>query len=149
MGDRLRVPEGVQQAFLRAGSGEEIAVKAGDEIVLEVEEDAGAPGVRSRVLAGGREVARADDRLKVAVRWSSTEVRALRPKTETQELELEPGEEREIDLQAAYTPLPGTTLEGVETRVRLTGPDAEKMNWIPSEPPRNGRARGKVVARRD
>jgi hypothetical protein len=148
-GDRVAVPRDAREAYLRVGTADEVALDPGEEIVLEVQETAEAPGVLSRVLAGGKEVARAPDRLKVVVRWSSTEVRDLLPKTETLELEIEPGGEKAVDLTVLHTPLPGTRLEGVETRVRLAGPDADRLQWVPAEPVRNGRVRGKVVARKE
>ena len=148
LGDRLAVPAGAQEAFLRIGDGEEIPVKPGDEVELKAEDTAEAPGVLTRVRVGGQEIARAADRLKVAVRWRSVEVLPLTPKRDSVALELEPGQEADVDRTVMYTPMPGRSLEGVETRVRLSGPDADRMLWVEREPVRDGRVRGKVVARK-
>jgi len=148
MGDGLDLPIDARNGRLRIDAEAPVSLPAGAKVRLRVEETGSAPGVRSSVLIDGEEHGARAGRVRVRVEWTTIEERRLPPKVELVPIELEPGETFEVDRTVMYTPMEGSVLENVETRVCISGPDQEKLAWVPKAPPERGRVRGRVVVKR-
>jgi hypothetical protein len=144
LGDRLTLPEKVEAAFLRIAEGEEASLPTGACVEVLLEETAELPGVRTRILVNGEEKHRSTGRLRVTVRWRIVEERRLPPKEEAVPIALEADEVLPIDRTVMYVPMPESRVWGVETHVRILGPDKERLKWEPEGTPVNGRVRGRV-----
>ncbi|MHC4778300.1 MAG: hypothetical protein ACYTFG_06985, partial [Planctomycetota bacterium] len=149
MGDRLSVPAGVKEAFLRIGDGEESGLEPGAAVEVVVEEIEQAPGVRTRVLVEGKERARSNGRVKVTMRWVLKRTRDLPPKEEAVPISLKRGETLPVNRSVMYVPVPGSRVWGTETKVEIVGPDRKRLKWIPEGDPVDGRVRGKVEVIRE